>query len=80
LQLVWEALQDVTLIILEIAAVISLALSFYQAPEGSSGELVSLLGLLHCNAIHALLVKGELGEFQIYFRKIWYLCINKHFL
>ncbi|XP_071774824.1 plasma membrane calcium-transporting ATPase 3b isoform X2 [Centroberyx gerrardi] len=32
LELVWEALQDVTLIILEIAAVISLALSFYQPP------------------------------------------------
>uniref|UniRef100_A0A8C5AXD3 Calcium-transporting ATPase n=1 Tax=Gadus morhua TaxID=8049 RepID=A0A8C5AXD3_GADMO len=30
LQLVWEALQDVTLIILEIAAIISLGLSFYQ--------------------------------------------------
>ncbi|XP_031424329.1 plasma membrane calcium-transporting ATPase 2 isoform X8 [Clupea harengus] len=36
LQLVWEALQDVTLIILEIAALISLGLSFYQPPgEGS---------------------------------------------
>ncbi|XP_072571664.1 plasma membrane calcium-transporting ATPase 2 isoform X6 [Paramormyrops kingsleyae] len=36
LQLVWEALQDVTLIILEIAAIISLGLSFYQPPgEGS---------------------------------------------
>lgn len=33
LQLVWEALQDVTLIILEIAAIISLALSFYQPHE-----------------------------------------------
>uniref|UniRef100_A0A3B4A5F1 Calcium-transporting ATPase n=1 Tax=Periophthalmus magnuspinnatus TaxID=409849 RepID=A0A3B4A5F1_9GOBI len=32
LQLVWEALQDVTLIILEVAAVISLGLSFYQPP------------------------------------------------
>lgn len=39
LQLVWEALQDVTLIILEIAALISLGLSFYQPPgEGSEGE------------------------------------------
>ncbi|KAL4646357.1 plasma membrane calcium-transporting ATPase 2 isoform X6 [Arapaima gigas] len=36
LQLVWEALQDVTLIILEMAALISLGLSFYQPPgEGS---------------------------------------------
>ncbi|KAM3872456.1 plasma membrane calcium-transporting ATPase 3b isoform 1-T1 [Diretmus argenteus] len=32
LELVWEALQDVTLIILEIAAIISLGLSFYQSP------------------------------------------------
>ncbi|XP_066224753.1 plasma membrane calcium-transporting ATPase 1 isoform X2 [Saccopteryx leptura] len=34
LQLVWEALQDVTLIILEIAAIVSLGLSFYRPPEG----------------------------------------------
>lgn len=36
LQLVWEALQDVTLIILEIAALISLGLSFYQPPGGNN--------------------------------------------
>lgn len=35
LQLVWEALQDVTLIILEVAAIISLGLSFYRPPETS---------------------------------------------
>ncbi|XP_037680932.1 plasma membrane calcium-transporting ATPase 4 isoform X3 [Choloepus didactylus] len=34
LELVWEALQDVTLIILEIAAIISLVLSFYRPPSG----------------------------------------------
>ncbi|XP_037315724.2 plasma membrane calcium-transporting ATPase 1 isoform X2 [Pungitius pungitius] len=33
LQLVWEALQDVTLIILEVAAVVSLGLSFYRPPD-----------------------------------------------
>ncbi|KAM4676145.1 plasma membrane calcium-transporting ATPase 1 isoform 3-T4 [Discoglossus pictus] len=41
LQLVWEALQDVTLIILEVAAIISLGLSFYRPPPGeddSCGE------------------------------------------
>uniref|UniRef100_A0A8D0C732 Calcium-transporting ATPase n=1 Tax=Scleropages formosus TaxID=113540 RepID=A0A8D0C732_SCLFO len=38
LQLVWEALQDVTLIILEMAAIISLALSFYQ-PPGEESEV-----------------------------------------
>ncbi|XP_035015002.1 plasma membrane calcium-transporting ATPase 3b isoform X1 [Hippoglossus stenolepis] len=45
LELVWEALQDVTLIILEAAAIISLGLSLYQPPgrdsescgEGSGG-------------------------------------------
>ncbi|KAM7422005.1 hypothetical protein PAMA_010200 [Pampus argenteus] len=37
LQLVWEALQDVTLIILEIAAIISLGLSFYH-PKGGINE------------------------------------------
>uniref|UniRef100_A0A8C4EN06 Calcium-transporting ATPase n=1 Tax=Dicentrarchus labrax TaxID=13489 RepID=A0A8C4EN06_DICLA len=36
LQLVWEALQDVTLIILELAALISLGLSFYHPPGDST--------------------------------------------
>ncbi|XP_066997289.2 plasma membrane calcium-transporting ATPase 2 isoform X5 [Anabrus simplex] len=36
LQLVWEALQDVTLIILEIAALVSLGLSFYLATDEDS--------------------------------------------
>lgn len=34
----WEALQDVTLIILEVAAVISLALAFYKPPEDAEGD------------------------------------------
>ncbi|KAJ8258696.1 hypothetical protein COCON_G00177080 [Conger conger] len=38
LQLVWEALQDVTLIILEVAAIISLGLSFYHPPGGDSEQ------------------------------------------
>ncbi|XP_069315851.1 plasma membrane calcium-transporting ATPase 4 isoform X1 [Eulemur rufifrons] len=38
LELVWEALQDVTLIILEIAAIISLVLSFYR-PAGEESEV-----------------------------------------
>lgn len=42
LELVWEALQDVTLIILEAAAIISLGLSFYQPPDkDSEGEQTS---------------------------------------
>ncbi|XP_061491134.1 plasma membrane calcium-transporting ATPase 1-like [Rhineura floridana] len=35
LELVWEALQDMTLCILEVAAIISLGLSFYSPPGGS---------------------------------------------
>ncbi|XP_075583305.1 plasma membrane calcium-transporting ATPase 1 isoform X11 [Pelecanus crispus] len=47
LQLVWEALQDVTLIILEIAAVVSLGLSFYQPPGGNeSCDLLPADGVL----------------------------------
>ncbi|KAF6073989.1 hypothetical protein HJG60_001184 [Phyllostomus discolor] len=41
LELVWEALQDVTLIILEIAAIISLVLSFYR-PPGEDNEQCGL--------------------------------------
>ncbi|CAK6439756.1 unnamed protein product [Pipistrellus nathusii] len=41
LELVWEALQDVTLIILEIAAIISLVLSFYR-PHGEENEKCGL--------------------------------------
>lgn len=33
MQLVWEALQDVTLIILEIAALVSLGLSLYKPAD-----------------------------------------------
>ncbi len=37
LQLVWEAIQDVTLIILIVAAIISLGLSFYRPPPTIEG-------------------------------------------
>ena len=36
LELVWEALQDATLIILQLAAVISLGLSFYKPPKAAN--------------------------------------------
>ncbi|CAH1266562.1 ATP2B2 [Branchiostoma lanceolatum] len=39
LQLVWEALQDTTLIILEIAAIISLGLSFYKPSKDIQDKL-----------------------------------------
>ncbi|CCD74104.1 Calcium-transporting ATPase [Caenorhabditis elegans] len=39
LQLVWEALQDVTLVILLVSAIVSLALSFYRPPgEDTAGS------------------------------------------
>lgn len=41
-QLVWEALQDVTLIILEVAAIISLGLSFYRPPDAERQSELSL--------------------------------------
>ncbi|XP_040894578.1 plasma membrane calcium-transporting ATPase 1-like isoform X6 [Toxotes jaculatrix] len=44
LQLVWEALQDVTLIILEVAAVISLGLSFYKPPDAERQHCGSAAG------------------------------------
>ncbi|XP_039617730.1 plasma membrane calcium-transporting ATPase 1a isoform X3 [Polypterus senegalus] len=44
LQLVWEALQDVTLIILEIAAIISLGLSFYRPPGGGTETCATAAG------------------------------------
>ncbi|XP_076651932.1 plasma membrane calcium-transporting ATPase 3 isoform X6 [Halictus rubicundus] len=39
LQLVWEALQDVTLIILEVAALVSLGLSFYHPADEDDGTV-----------------------------------------
>ncbi|XP_037539142.1 plasma membrane calcium-transporting ATPase 1 isoform X2 [Nematolebias whitei] len=44
LQLVWEALQDVTLIILEVAAIISLGLSFYNPPVADRQSCGSAAG------------------------------------
>ncbi|XP_014482520.1 PREDICTED: plasma membrane calcium-transporting ATPase 2 isoform X5 [Dinoponera quadriceps] len=40
LQLIWDALQDVTLIILEVAALVSLGLSFYQPADNEEKALV----------------------------------------
>ncbi|XP_066473573.1 plasma membrane calcium-transporting ATPase 2 isoform X10 [Tiliqua scincoides] len=51
IQLVWEALQDVTLIILEIAAIISLGLSFYHPP----GEGITIL----CGTVMVTEDEGE---------------------
>lgn len=45
LQLVWEALQDVTLIILEVAAIVSLGLSFYKPPDAERERKCSFLNL-----------------------------------
>ena len=60
LELVWEALQDVTLIILQLAAVISLLLSFYKPPkeEGEDGKNSSLFSIINAVAncsIHCIM-------------------------
>lgn len=62
LQLVWEALQDVTLIILEIAAIISLGLSFYHPPGESNEGRVSQTLLRHtaCGRVHVCTVPTAL--------------------
>ncbi|TNN45563.1 Plasma membrane calcium-transporting ATPase 1 [Liparis tanakae] len=44
LELVWEALQDPTLIILEVAAIISLGLSFYSPPDAERRHCGSAAG------------------------------------
>jgi hypothetical protein len=52
---VWEALQDVTLIILLVAALISLGLSFYPTGEGDGKNqlqylyLINHVGFKHCS-------------------------------
>ena len=46
IQLVWEALQDVTLIILQVAAIISLGLSFYHPPEEASEDASEFYNLV----------------------------------
>lgn len=57
LQLVWEAIQDVTLIILLVAAVISLGLSFYQpSDDGSSDSSEQEAGWIEGVAILAAVV------------------------
>ena len=47
LGLMWEAVQDTTLIILIVCAVISLALSFYHDSESVLDEEYSQIGKLH---------------------------------
>ncbi|KAG7236324.1 hypothetical protein INR49_001129, partial [Caranx melampygus] len=46
LQLVWEALQDVTLIILVVAAIVSLGLSFYKPPDAERHSIKNAQGSL----------------------------------
>ncbi|KAK3564632.1 hypothetical protein QTP86_024257 [Hemibagrus guttatus] len=56
LQLVWEALQDVTLIILEVAAMISLGLSFYNPSDAEREINSSLPALWLCPGLTVLSV------------------------
>lgn len=55
LQLVWEALQDVTLIILEVAALVSLGLSFYQPADEEKEETRKCLWVIF--AYYKLIIK-----------------------
>lgn len=48
LTLVWEALQDVTLIILEVAALVSLGLSFYQPEDEEAREFKEEIWFFTC--------------------------------
>lgn len=54
LQLVWEALQDVTLIILEVAAVVSLGLSFYKPPDTERERKQQQFIIIHATVNGAL--------------------------
>lgn len=68
LLLVWEALQDVTLIILIIAAIISLGLSFYHPPSNAQltgmwlhvvlAMRIDLLKMSSC--VHLIFISGTL--------------------
>lgn len=62
----WEALQDVTLIILEAAAIISLGLSFYQ-PPGKESECEDGAG---ATSVHKFTIIKK------YF--LWMMSINQH--
>jgi len=64
LQLVWEALQDVTLIILIVAAVISLGLSFYHSPTSSltDNEGLYLSQIVHLTS--SRLISSQLTSFH----------------
>lgn len=60
LQLVWEALQDVTLIILEVAAVVSLGLSFYKPPDAERESKQHLVFIHNATSNSACLYLGAL--------------------
>ncbi|XP_044207103.1 plasma membrane calcium-transporting ATPase 1-like isoform X2 [Thunnus albacares] len=47
MRLVWESLQDITLIILMVAAIISLGLAFYKPPEADRHNCGSAAGDVH---------------------------------
>ena len=62
LELVWEALQDVTLIILIIAAFISLGLSFYKPPpdpDEEGGKYLSSPTMIYMYTVLGLIWEGR---------------------
>jgi magnesium-transporting ATPase (P-type) len=59
LHLMWEALQDTTLIILIVCAVISLGLSFYHDPGQAPTEQYSQIGTVFSNFVGLLFIEGK---------------------
>lgn len=62
----WEALQDVTLIILEVAAMISLGLSFYRPPDAER-ESESIRHFKHLNYQHVIENKFTFKSLSVLF-------------
>lgn len=62
LTLVWEALQDVTLIILEVAALVSLGLSFYQPEDEEKRELIMIISVLVTLSVLVISIKEKEDE------------------
>jgi len=67
LQLVWEALQDITLIILIIAAIISLGLSFYPPTEAEGEEDLSVGGIDTSLLMFLLILKCSVILFSMHY-------------
>lgn len=67
LQLVWEALQDVTLIILEVAALVSLGLSFYHPADDEKRKYNLWYDIVYFIFMNDLLsIRRNVGYFYVF--------------